>query len=168
MEKRSSLEKHHLIFPIMEREMTMVEVSKSEGIPVRTLAYWVKRFSEKGVAGLHRAKRKDSGISRIMSKELNELIQGMALQKPKLTISAIHRKIVLLSKRSSLKAPSYETVYGIVKEIDPALLTLALDGSKVYQQKYELIYRRECNTPNEIWQCDHTELDIYIIDAAGR
>ncbi|MFC3562680.1 Mu transposase C-terminal domain-containing protein [Pedobacter jamesrossensis] len=168
MEKRSSLEKYRLIFPILERETTMVEVSKSEGIPVRTLAYWVKRFSEKGTLGLERTKRKDSGCSRVLSQELKELIQGMALQKPRLTISAIHRKIVLLAKRSSMKAPSYETVYSIVTKINPALLTLALEGSKVYQQKYELIYRRECNTPNEIWQCDHTELDIYIIDAAGR
>lgn len=148
--------------------LSMVEVSKSEGISVLTLAYWVKRFSEKGLTGLDRAKRKDNGSSRIMSQEINELIQGMALQKPRLTISAIHRKIVLLAKRSSLKAPSYETVYGIVKKISAALLTLALEGSKVYQQQYELIYRRECNTPNEIWQCDHTELDIYIIDSAGK
>lgn len=168
MGKRSSLEKYRLILPVLEREMTLVKVSESEGIPVRTLRYWVKQFLEKGMSGLERAKRKDSGSSRVLSLELKELIQGMALQKPPLTISAIHRKIVLFSKRSSLKAPSYETVYGIVKKISPALLTLAHEGGKVYRQKYELIYRRECSTPNEIWQCDHTELDIYIVDSSGK
>jgi hypothetical protein len=71
---------------------------------------------------LDRAKSKDYGISRIVSQELNKLLQEMVLQRPRLSISAIHRKIVMLAKRSSLKAPSYETVYSIVKKINPALL----------------------------------------------
>lgn len=48
------------------------------------------------------------------------------------------------------------------------MLTLAHEGGAAYQQKYELIYRRECSTSNEIWQSDHTEMDIYIVDADGR
>lgn len=168
MAKLSSFDKYGLILPILKREVSMVKVSQSESIPVRTLRSWVKQFSEKGISGLKRAKRKDSGSSRILTPELTGLIQSFTLQKPPLSISAIHRKVVLLSQRSNLKPPSYETVYGMVKKISPALLTLAHEGGKAYQQKYELIYRRECSTSNEIWQCDHTELDIYILDAAGK
>ncbi|RZK32594.1 MAG: transposase, partial [Hymenobacter sp.] len=168
MAKLSSLDKYRLILPILEREVSMVRVSQSESIPIRTLRYWIKQFSEKGLAGLQRAKRKDSGDSRTLTRELTELIQGLALQKPPLTISAIHRKIVILAKRSKVKPPSYQTVYSMVRKTAPALLTLAHEGGKAYQQKYELIYRRECSGSNEIWQCDHTELDIYIVDAAGK
>lgn len=168
MAKLSSLNKYKLILPILNREVSMTKVSQREGIPIRTLRHWVKQFSDKGLAGLERAKRKDSGSSRVLTQELTELIHGFALQKPPLTIAAIHRKIVLLSQRSNLKVPSYETVYGILRKISPALLTLAQEGGKAYQQKYELIYRRECSTPNQIWQSDHTEMDIYVIDATGR
>ncbi|RZK28281.1 MAG: helix-turn-helix domain-containing protein [Hymenobacter sp.] len=100
----------------MKREVSMVKVSQSESIPVRTLRSWVKQFSEKGISGLKRTKRKDSGSSRILTPELTGLIQSFTLQKPPLSISAIHRKAVLLSQRSNLKPPSYETVYGIVKK----------------------------------------------------
>jgi putative transposase len=51
--------------------------------------------------------------------------------------------ISLLAQRSNLQSPCYETVYGFVRKIRPALLTLAHEGGKAYQQKYELIYRRE-------------------------
>jgi len=112
--------------------------------------------------GLERAKRRDSGNSRILNKELAELIQGFALQKPPLTISAIHWKLALLAQRSKVKPLSSETVYAMVKKISAALLTLAHEGGKAYQQKYELIYRRECFTSNEIWQSDHTEVNIYV------
>ena len=168
MAKLSSTDKYRLILPILEREVSIVRVSQSEGIPVLTLSCWVKRFSEKGLCGPRRAKRKDSGSSRILTPELTELIKGFALQKPLLTISAIHRKVVLLGQRLNLKPPSYETVYGIAKKVSPAVLTLAHEGVKAYQQKYELIYRRECSSSNEIWQCDHTELAIYILDINGR
>lgn len=168
MEKLSSLDKYRIILPILEREVSATKVSKTKGIPVRTLHYWVKQFSKEGLSGLERTKRNDRGITRLLAPELTELIQAFALQKPPLTISAIHRKISILAQRSDLKALSYGTVYGQVKKISPALLTLAHDGSNAYRQKYELIYRRECGKSNEIWQCDHTEMDIFIIDAAGK
>lgn len=98
MAKLSSLDKYRLILPILEREISAINVSRSEGIPVRTIRYWVKQFSKKGLTGLERAKRKDSGNSRIMTREVTELVQGLALQKPPLSISAIHRKISILPK----------------------------------------------------------------------
>jgi putative transposase len=42
-----------------------------------------------------------------------------------------------------------------------ALATLALDGEKLYRQAYDLIHRREGGRPNEIWQADHTQLDLW-------
>src|SRR5690606_11481447 len=128
MAKLSSVDKYRLILPILEREISAISVSRSEGIPVRTIRYWVKQFSKKGLTGLERAKRKDSGNSRIMTREVTELVQGLALQKPPLSISAIHRKISIFAERINIKPPSYETVYGFVRKINPALLTLAHEG----------------------------------------
>jgi putative transposase len=43
------------------------------------------------------------------------------------------------------------------------LVTLAHDGTKAYSNAFELVYRREANGPNVIWQADHTPLDIQLI-----
>lgn len=59
MEKRSSLDKYRLIHPILEKEISIVQVSKDRGISVRTLSYWIKRFTESGLIGLQKIKRKD-------------------------------------------------------------------------------------------------------------
>jgi putative transposase len=48
-----------------------------------------------------------------------------------------------------------------VYALDPALLTLAHEGAKVYSETYDLLYRREVEAPNTVWQADHTLLDIW-------
>lgn len=63
--------------------------------------------------------------------------------------------------------PSYATVRDIVQSLDPALVTLALDGPIAYRDRYELVYLRRADGPNQIWQADHTELDILITSAVG-
>lgn len=64
--------------------------------------------------------------------------------------------------------PSYSTVYNYIKGINAGLMTLAHFGAKAYQQKHELIFRREYQDPNQIWQVDHSLLDINLIDDKGN
>jgi putative transposase len=59
-------------------------------------------------------------------------------------------------------------VTAIVRALDPALVTLAHEGRKAYKERFDLLYRREASRPNEIWQADHTPLDLSIIDDRGR
>ena len=35
---------------------------------------------------------------------------------------------------------------------------------KTYSETYDLLYRREATCPNELWQADHTLLDIWALD----
>src|SRR5258708_675867 len=51
---------------------------------------------------------------------------------------------------------------------DPALRTLAVEGSKRYAEVFELIYRRQAPRPNEIWQADHTLLDLWVVTPSGK
>lgn len=64
--------------------------------------------------------------------------------------------------------PSYSTVYAIIRGIDPALRTLAVKGAKRYAEVFELVYRRQAARPNEIWQADHTQLDLWVVTPAGQ
>ena len=63
--------------------------------------------------------------------------------------------------------PSYKVVRSVVGELEPALVTLAHEGSKAYSDSFDLVHRREADAPNAIWQADHTELDILIKDTDG-
>lgn len=55
-----------------------------------------------------------------------------------------------------------------MQALDPALVTLALEGPTSYRDRHELVFRRRAERPNHIWQADHTELDILIIGANGK
>jgi putative transposase len=48
------------------------------------------------------------------------------------------------------------------------MVSLALDGSATFRDRYELIHRHRAETPNAIWQADHTMLDILILDEASK
>ena len=42
--------------------------------------------------------------------------------------------------------------------LDPGLQAMAHQGAKRYRETYELVFRREAEAPNEIWQADRTQL----------
>jgi putative transposase len=96
-----------------------------------------------------------------------QLIEGIALRKPRLTIASIHRKIAGIATSQKWSPPSYGTVYGIIRNLDPAMVTLAQDGHAAFRDQFELIYRHRADRPNAIWQADHTQLDILILDSNG-
>ena len=80
----------------------------------------------------------------------------------------MHRTAGVVASAQSWPQPSYSTVRDIVRALDVPLLTLAQQGTKAYQQAYDLIYRREAERPNEMWQADHTELDLLVLGPTGR
>lgn len=86
----------------------------------------------------------------------------------KRTVASIHRQIIQYAKENKLLVPSYSTVSKIINNISPDLISLAHDGITSYQQKYDLLYIREASKANEIWQADHTLLDVYVLDDNGE
>jgi putative transposase len=92
----------------------------------------------------------------------------LALRRPRPSVAFIHRQLLAVAGREGWPAPSYSTVYGIVRGLDPGLQTLAHDGPARYRDRYELVYRRQADAPNAVWQADHTLLDVLVLDHAGR
>jgi putative transposase len=64
--------------------------------------------------------------------------------------------------------PSYSTVYAILADLDPAMVTLAQEGAAAFRNRYELIHRHRADTANAVWQADHTMLDLLILDQTGK
>src|SRR5207249_6960427 len=90
------------------------------------------------------------------------------LQKPRRTMATIHREVTRITKEQGGTPPSYSTVQRIVRQLDPALMTLAHQGSKVYREEFDLIYRHEASAPNEVWQADHSLLPIWLLNEQGK
>jgi putative transposase len=109
---------------------------------------------------LARSQRANRGRSSF-PEELRLLVEGLALRTPVPSAAHVHRQVAAVAEREGWPVPSYSTVYAIIRGIDPALRTLAVDGSKRYAEVFELVYRRQASRPNEIWQADHTQLDLW-------
>jgi putative transposase len=90
-------------------------------------------------------------------------VEGLALQRPPLSIAAIHRQVSTLAQQHGLRPPSYGLVYSIVQQLPAALTTLARKGTKAYAQRFDLLHRREAEAPNAIWQADHYQMDILVV-----
>jgi putative transposase len=127
----------------------------------------VRQYRQAGLAGLARGTRADRGRRRLPI-DLQLLIEGLALRTPRPSAASITRQVATIALAHDWPLPSYSTVYAIVRQLDPALVTLAQEGSKVYRERFDLLYRPEASRPNEIWQADHTPLDIWVLDDQGQ
>jgi len=99
--------------------------------------------------------------------ELVRLVEGLALRRPRPSVATVARQAALAAAENGWHAPSYSTVHAIVTGLDRQLVTLAHDGPTALRDRYELVYRRQSEQPNQIWQADHTELDLLVLDADG-
>jgi putative transposase len=96
------------------------------------------------------------------------LIEGLALTRPQPSAATITRRVAKAAQAHGWPVPSYSSVYAIVADLDPHLVTLAHDEPTALRDRYELVYRRQAEHPNDMWQADHTQLDILILDTGGR
>lgn len=76
--------------------------------------------------------RADEGTRRTAG-ELVAFIEHLALTRPTPALATLHRLVSTEAKRPGLAVPSYSTVRDIVQSLDPALVTLALDGPAAYR-----------------------------------
>ena len=165
---KTALDKFKVIQLYLEDKATLTSIAKVTGISIRSLHRWVSQYNENGLDGLKLKARYDKGIYRDLSENLVQVIEGLALQKPKRTVAAIHRQILRHAQDNKLPSPSYAIVLKVVNSISPDLISLAHEGIKSYQQKYDLLYIREALRSNQIWQADHTLLDLYVLDDNGE
>ncbi len=124
-------------------------------------------YRKDGLAALARKGRTDQGERRIASTHLIEAIEELALERPPLPISSIHRQACAMAATLKERAPCYWVVRRIVRSLPAGLLTLAHRGNKAYGEGFDLIHRREALKPNSIWQVDHAQLDIKLLRDDG-
>ncbi len=165
--RQLALDRFGLLRPCLEDGVPLAQVARQHGLQLRRLQRWLRAYRRQGLAGLARKPYPDRG-HRHLSAALKQLIEGLALRRPRLSCAAVHREVATVANVRGWPEPSYDTVYSVIRRLDPALVTLAHQGPKVYADRFDLLYRREASRPNEMWQADHTPLDIRVLDERGR
>ena len=148
----------------LEKDIPLARVAAEGGIAERTLRRWLAAWRAKGIAGLERSRRSDAGVTQRLAPEIEALVRSMATRRPRPTAAAIHRKVQAEAKARGLTGASYSVVAGIVRGIEPARIAVATDAA-AYRDRHELVHRRDADAPNEMWQADHTMLDVLVLDA---
>lgn len=146
----------------VEDGVPLTVLAIEHGFGLRTLERWHAAYRRGGVAALVPAGSKPRR-SRIGT-EQRTLIEGLALVNPRLSTAAVHRRINQIGQAKGWPTVSYSTVRTITAGIDPGMLTLAHKGPVEYRDKFELAWRHRAERPNALWQADHTELDILVLD----
>lgn len=165
--RQNAMDKYQVIAPYLKHEESLSNIAEESGVPKRTLYHWVNQYQQSGLKGLIRRKRSDSGSFKV-EENVQEEIKKLIFENKKNTLTSIHRKVCKICKKKNWAPPSYNQVYAIAKNLSPQLKELAHKGKKEYQNNYDLVYRRESYYPNEIWQADHTPLDILVLNEKGK
>ena len=155
-----------ILRPHLQGGVPLAQAARHADVPVRTAQRWLARYRAGGLDALARTPRSDQGVRRAPP-ELVRLIEGLALRRPRPSVATVRRQAVLAAGEHGWPVPSYSTVHAIVTALDPHLMTLAHEGPVALRDRYELVYRRQAEHPNDIWQADHTELDLLVLDADG-
>lgn len=166
--RTAALARLHIIRPFLEEGVPLPILAQHHALSLRTARRWVQRYRTGGLGALGPKPRADKGVRRALPLALAQLVEALALQQPAPSIATIHRKVAALATAQGLRVPSYDVVHDIVRQLAPALVTLAHAGSKVYSETFDLLYRREAEEPNALWQADHTLLDLLLTDDTGH
>ncbi|HET7888744.1 MAG TPA: leucine zipper domain-containing protein, partial [Bradyrhizobium sp.] len=167
-QRERALERYRKLRPHLEQDAPLSGVAREASLPLRTAQRWVSRYRRFGLTGLIRAGRIDHGKRRRVADDLRRLAEGLALERPPLGPSAIYREICRIARARGEPPPGYHTIYNVIRAIPDDLKTLALSGERAYREAYDLVHRREAERPNQIWQADHTQLDLWAKRADGK
>jgi len=134
-----------MIESYLEGARTLASVATEAQVTVRTAQRWVERYRKDGLASLLRRERMDQGSRRVISNQMLETIEGLALERPRVPITAIYRELKEFAAQTGEQLPSYPAVYRVVRAMPVSLLTLAHQSSRVYSETFDLVHRREAS-----------------------
>ncbi|CAB4962863.1 unannotated protein [freshwater metagenome] len=159
-----AVERYRVLEPHLTEGVTLAELARAGVASERTLQRWLRCYRAEGLAGLDRSPRSDRGKLH-MPDYLVALVRELATKRPRPPVSVIHRKVAALAIAEGDQAPSYSSVARIISSVPVSRIAAATDPA-AYRDHHELVHRREASTSNEMWQADHTVLDILVLDDA--
>jgi putative transposase len=161
-----ALEQYALIAPCIEDGVSQKARAAEVGINRKTIGRLVEKFRSGGIEALRRKTRADKGQPRV-SENTFKFIKGKLLTNPTLSFATIKRQLNRLSVHTAEFTASYQQIRRVKQSLSEHLLVLAR-SEKEFEETCELLIRHEAAFPNEMWQCDHKFLDIFVWDSSGK
>jgi putative transposase len=123
--REQAMARFRLLEPHLTQGRELRSVAAGCGVSFRTLQRWVTQYRQLGLAALVRRPREDRGGRRVLSPRMKAAIEGLALEKPPLPISSVHRQICQFARQVEETPPSYATVLSVARALPKDLRTLA-------------------------------------------
>jgi putative transposase len=167
-QRQLALDRYRLIEPFIKGMIPLTKLCEENNLLLRTARGWVCRYQKGGLAALARTPRNDQAKSRFFPLELRQLVEGLYLKSSHLSFANIYRQIKNHQESQQLPYPKYRTVCTILSHLPKSMTTLAHQGSKLYCQQFDLLCLHEARQSNELWQADHAQLDILLLNKKGK
>lgn len=161
-----AIERYRILEPHLVDGVPLADLARAGTASERSLQRWLRRYRAGGLAGLARLPRGDRGGSHL-PEHLVRLTHELAVRHPRPSIAAIHRKVQALAVAEGCRVPSYSAIVRIIGAIPASQIAAASDPA-AYRDRHELVHRHEASAPNDMWQADHTVLDVLVFDDAGN
>lgn len=147
------------------------------GVDKRTVQRLMKRWQEEGLAGITRSSRADKGQHR-MSEELEKFIVDTYKNGNKGSTKLIPKQVYLRAKNKATELgeepPSYRTVLRVLQpEIERIknnknIRSPGWKGGTTLSLKTREGSAIQVEHSNQVWQCDHTRVDVRLVDQYGK
>ncbi len=106
-QRAEAMRRLNLLRPHFEDGVSLFETARAADTSLRTAQRWAALYLSGGLAGLVRSRRCDARL-RKMPSALVELIEGLALQKPRLSAATINRRVTPIAESRHWQAPFRE------------------------------------------------------------
>lgn len=152
------------------------EAAEKLGKSKRTVQRLVKKWEEEGLAGLTQTKRSDKGSHRI-NNELEKFILKTYQDGNKGSKRITPKQVFLRTKAKAIelgvKAPSHMTVYRVLQPLidkKKQARSIRSPGWRGTQLSVKTRAGQDLSVEysNHIWQCDHTRVDVLLVDKYGE
>ncbi len=151
-------------------------IAKQLGMSVRNVQRLMRQWRNSGMGGVIRQERKDHGEHRVSQQWLDYILktyrQGNRGSRQMSRAQVAVRVASRAQELGELEYPSRATVYRILQsEIDKQAQkqrqhSLGWTGEKlILKTKFGL--EIEITHSNQVWQCDHTKLDLFVVSPTG-
>lgn len=144
------MERRRLMRLIVLKEME-IPYSDKRRITVKTLKNYLRQYGKKGFDGLKRSPRSDRRVSKIVSKEMEELICALKKEQPQRSARQVLRLIQSMPEHTNA-ALKERTVSRILNRNN-------LSGRTLKPKKIHKCF--EMDTINELWETDISD-GIYL------
>ena len=163
-----------------DRKMFAERIKKGAqtvGVSERTIRRWVNLWLEKGTISFAKSTRSDQGKYRITQEWQDFILKtyrkgnkgGKKMNFAQVTLRVQHEA----RKIGDPSPPSYRTVVRVLQPIIQKKKKAKKIRTPGWQGSQLVIYDKDGNPievfcSNQVWQCDHTKADIFIVDQAGK